>query len=93
MAGSCCAKPIARIIKVGNFEAGLVGLDEALRNVYADAITDDEEIRRALLKWVRKFGNYITPTKEKEYQDALLKEYKSYMRKIEVERKKAGVRS
>ncbi len=93
MAGSCCAKPIARIIKVGNFEAGLVGLDEALRNVYADAITDDEEIRRALLKWVRKFGNYITPTKEKEYQDALLKEYKSYMRKIEAEQKKTSVRS
>jgi len=34
MPGSCCAKPVARIIKVAEFEAGLVGLDQALRNVY-----------------------------------------------------------
>jgi hypothetical protein len=34
MARSCCAKPITRIIKVAEFEAGLVGLDQALRNVY-----------------------------------------------------------
>ncbi len=93
MAGSCCAKPIAKIIKIGNFEAGLVGLDEALRNVYISAITDDEEIRRALLKWVKEFGNYVTPTVEKEYQDALLREYKSYVRKIEGEQKKASARS
>jgi len=34
MARSCCAKLIAKIIKVGTFEAGLMGLEQAIQNVY-----------------------------------------------------------
>ncbi len=92
MAGSCCAKPIARIIKVGNFEAGLIGLDEALRNVYISAVADEEEIRKALLTWIKDFGNYIAPTRENEYQDALLREYKIYLRKLEIDQTKSDTR-
>jgi hypothetical protein len=88
MVRGCCAKPVARIIKVGNFEAGLVGLDESLRNVYVSAIADEEEIRRDLLTWIKEFGNYIVPSREHDYQDARLREYKIFVRKAETEQKK-----
>jgi hypothetical protein len=88
MARACCSRPITRIIRIGNVEAGLIGLDESLKNVYMRAIADEEEIRGALLKLVREFGNYIAPSRENEYQDALLREYKIYVLKAETERKK-----
>ena len=34
MPKSCCVKPIAKIIKVGTFDAGIIGLEEALKNIY-----------------------------------------------------------
>jgi hypothetical protein len=46
MAGACCAKPVTRIIRVAEFEAGILGLDQALRNVYVGGRADEEEMRR-----------------------------------------------
>jgi hypothetical protein len=80
---SCCSKPVARIIKVAEFEAGLVGLDEALRNVYISGLDDEAGIQRDLLKWIKDFGNYIAPSREKDYQEALLREYKKYAESME----------
>jgi hypothetical protein len=77
--GSCCAKPITRKIRVADFEAGLIGLDQAILNVYTAGVTSDEEIKKDLLTWVRDFGNYVTPSREQDYKHALLREYKAYV--------------
>ena len=88
MAGTCCAKPITRIIKVAEFEAGIRGLDQALRNVYISGLVHEEEIQRDLLKWIKEFGNYITPSREGDYRKALLRDYREYLRTAKHEGKK-----
>jgi hypothetical protein len=85
MTGSCCAKPIATIIKVGASEAGISGLEAALRNVYVSGITDEEQIKSDLLQWVRQFGNYVATTSENDYKKALLREYQQYAERVKNE--------
>jgi hypothetical protein len=79
MTGSCCAKPVTRIIKVADFEAGIIGLDQALLNVYVAGATVDEAIKKELLHLIRDYGNYVSPSREDDYKHALLREYKSYV--------------
>ena len=79
MAGSCCAKPITRIIKVAEFEAGILGLDQALQNVYVSGLKSEEDIQRDLLQWIKTFGNYVSPSREADYGRALLREYRTYV--------------
>jgi hypothetical protein len=87
MARACCTKPIARIIKVAGFEAGILGLDQALHNVYIRRLVNEEEIQRDLLKWIKEFGNYISPSRENDYMAALLREYRKYVRSVKGENK------
>jgi hypothetical protein len=82
MPSSCCGRPIATIINVGNFEAGITGLETALRNVYMTGIVDEEQIKSELLRWVKEFGNYISPGTEEIYKEALLREFKKYSENI-----------
>ncbi len=82
----CCAKPLTRIIKVGNFEAGLMGLDDALGSVMTQSIGNEDELARTLLEMLKKSGNYIAPSKEEEYKAALLREYKAYRANAERQR-------
>jgi len=93
MAPSCCAKAITRIIKVAEFEAGLMGLDQALRNVYISGLNEEEEIKRDLLKWIKDFGNYISPSRENDYKEALLREYRKYVINVKREGKEESARS
>ncbi len=86
----CCPKPVARIIEVADFEAGLVGLDEALRSVYLSGIDDHARIQQDLLKWIKEFGNYISPSRENDYKEALLREYKAYVEHAEGVQAKGG---
>jgi len=78
MARPCCAKLVARIIKVADFEAGIVGLEEAFVNVCRGEARDEEQLKAELLSCVREFGNYISPSREADYQEALLREYKKF---------------
>ena len=87
MSGSCCGRPIATIIKVGDFEADISRLEAALQSVYVTGIEDEEQIKSELLRWVKEFGNYISPGTEDKYKEALLREYKKYAAKIEREAK------
>lgn len=82
MVGGCCSKPIARIIKVGKSDAGLVGLDQALRKVYMSGLEDEQEIQRDLLQRVKESGNYVPPSTENDYKEALLREYRNYVLSI-----------
>jgi hypothetical protein len=83
MTRSCCAKPIARIIQVGDVEAGIIGLDQILAIVHASGVRDDQRTRDTLVRAVRDFGNYIAPVKECEYADALMREYSLYKKGFE----------
>ena len=38
MGSSCCGKPMATIIRVADFEAGILGLENAFMNVYKKAL-------------------------------------------------------
>jgi hypothetical protein len=71
----CCAKPIARIIQVGDSGSGIVGLDELLRTALASAMNDEQAIKTSLLAMARTYGNYIIPEKEEAYKEALYREY------------------
>ncbi len=77
MAGRCCSKPITRIIRVAEFEAGLMGLDQALQDVLEMELRDEEDIQRELIRRVRECGNYISSSRENDYKEALLREYRT----------------
>jgi len=81
MSKSCCVKPIAKIIKVGTFDAGIIGLEETLKLVYTSGVKDEEHIKAELLRLVKEFGNYIAPGTELDYKDALLREYQKFIEK------------
>ena len=85
MPGSCCGKPVAKIIKVGDLEAGLIGLDQALQNVYSAGVNGEEEVKQELLRLIRDFGNYISPSRESDYKEALLREYGNYVANLQRE--------
>jgi len=93
MARACCAKPIARIIKVAELTVGLMGLDQALRNVYMNGLDNEEAIQRDLLQWIKEFGNYISPSREYDYKEALLREYRKYVKSVKGEGKEDAARS
>jgi hypothetical protein len=78
MARSCCAKPIARIIEIADFEAGIIGLEETFWNVDAMGLEDETRLKAELLSVIREFGNYVSRTSESEYKEALLREYKKF---------------
>jgi hypothetical protein len=76
-------KPIAKIIKVRDFEAGIVGLETAMQNVYRADIKDKEQAKTELLRFVKDFGNYISAGMEGDYKDALWREYLKFTVRIE----------
>jgi hypothetical protein len=83
----CCIKPIAKIIKIGDTQVGLTGLETAFRNVFELKIQDDEIIKNELLSQIIEFGNYITQSRESDYKEALLREYKIFCKIFEVKLK------
>jgi len=52
-------KPVARIIKVADFEAGVIGLEDALRNVARMGLEDENRVSEKLLFAIRELGNYV----------------------------------
>ena len=93
MGGACCAKPIAKIIKVADLEVGITGLKQALHNVYVSGRVVEEEIQCDLLKWIKELGNYVTPSMEDDYKKALLREYRDYLKSVEHKAKSDSDRS
>jgi hypothetical protein len=83
MGSSCCAKPIVRIIKVDDVDAGMKGLDLAIQNVYLMDLDDEEKLKSELVRCVRDFGNYIAPSREAAYKEALLREYNLFVAEVQ----------
>ena len=77
----CCSKPEIHIIRVAEFEAGLRGLDEVFLQTFLSREMDEESIVAALLTRLRLAGNYIAPSREEAYREALLREYKVFVGK------------
>ena len=81
MPRSCCARPIATIIKVGNSEAGIRGLEQIMKSAHNSGITNDEGLKSELLALARDRGNFIAPNVEHAYKEAFLREYKLFCKR------------
>lgn len=79
--GSCCGPSGVRIIKVGTFEAGIVGLEEILQAA-AGLRECDEVLAVRLVEQARTFGNYIPPASERLYAEAFLRELRAYRQRV-----------
>lgn len=79
--GSCCGPSSVKIINVGSFEAGIVGLEEILRAA-ANLRESDEALASQLVAQARTFGNYIPPASERLYAEAFLRELRAYRQRV-----------
>jgi hypothetical protein len=61
------------------FNSDIVGLKAPLRNVLISVVTDEEQIKSALPKWVKDFGNYFAPRIESDYYVASLRECRKFI--------------
>lgn len=57
-----------------------MGLDEIFQMVLASGLDDDRRLATELIALARQYGNYITPSVEELYKEALLREYKLFYR-------------
>jgi hypothetical protein len=46
-----------------------------------------------LLRWIRDFGNYVSPSRENDYKQALLREYKIYVVSLQREARQEDAHS
>jgi len=79
----CCAEAAARMVKkltIGRSEVGIANLENVLKEVAEMKLTDDDAVKRELLKRVRIY-NYVAASANDEYAGALLKEYKRPVRR------------
>jgi hypothetical protein len=59
-----CSKPTDTIIKVGHFEAGIVGLDDISERARASGQDDEQKLEEVLVPLARQRGHYIAPAVE-----------------------------
>jgi hypothetical protein len=74
----CCAADALRRIRqipINGIPTGICMLDECIAEIKTQALTNEPEIRSALLKRVNVY-NYIPRNVEDEYAHALFEEYK-----------------
>lgn len=77
---SCCGSlPGVRFIEVNGSQVGLLGLDEALEAVKRLGLQDEEQIKGELLARVKQ-NNYVTPSYEPYYKEALWREYQALVK-------------
>jgi hypothetical protein len=55
-------------------------LEKIFKEIIDSGITDKDKIKDELLKLARKYDNYITANEERDYKDALLREFLKYYR-------------
>lgn len=74
----CCPAAAARILKkltlADGFQAGILYLEEILKEVADLKLVDNETIRKELLKRV-KIYDYVAPGADNEYSEALFNDY------------------
>ena len=76
MCGPCCpGKPNVKNIKVGGQSIGISGYEEIMSRGLAHIEDSDAEQKRVLLDELKK-NNYVPPTMERQYLDAIWAEFK-----------------
>jgi len=79
MARGCCPPKGIRIIRVGDFEAGVKGLEQVLEKAYQQGwLPEQEGLGKALVEGLRAAGNYIGSKVEAAYGEALTNLYREY---------------
>lgn len=79
MARGCCPAKGIRIIRVGNFEAGVRGLDQVLEEAYRQGwLPEQEDLKEMLVAGLRAAGNYMSAKYEAAYEEALANIYREY---------------
>jgi small redox-active disulfide protein 2 len=79
MTKGCCPKGL-RKIRVADFEAGVTGLDTALEEACrAGRRPDAPDLGAKLVSALRKAGNYISPSEETAYAEALVRLYANFL--------------
>ena len=66
-----------KMVSIGGFTVGLVGLDEVFEELYREGRAPSEDVKGLLLSRV-KARNYVPPKAEVQYAEALLKEYRKF---------------
>jgi len=85
----CCAAAAAGMIKklvLPSGEVGIVNLESILKAAVDMNLADDNAIKKELLNRV-KIYNYVAPSTDNEYSEALLEAYKRQHREIQREGK------
>ncbi len=86
----CCAAAAARMVKKlvlpGDFQVGITNLENIIKEVANLKLVDDNAVKKELLKRV-KIYNYVAPSADNEYSEALLEEYKRHHCEIQREGK------
>jgi small redox-active disulfide protein 2 len=78
-------------INVADHRVGLRNLEEALEKVRSRSISDEDELKRALVEEMRNMKNYIPASAEHEYGKALLREYRRLLGEPIEEDEEAGL--
>lgn len=78
-------------ITVDGIETGLTGLENAIMYVKGLNLFDEEKIKEELLIKIKELGNYITPSKEKSYKNALFEEYINHLNNEEKKTKISNI--
>ncbi len=85
----CCPAAAARMIRrlaLPGGEVGIVNLDSILKAVADLRLAADNAIKEELLNRI-KIYNYVAPSADNEYSEALLEEYKRQHRETKREGK------
>jgi hypothetical protein len=90
MSPACCGPKNFRIIKVGDSRAGVTGLDHLLEQASLEGWSPrDQRLGERLVEGLRAAGNFVAPTSETAYAEALLGLYHDYVGANQKEKPKA----
>ncbi len=68
----CCGIKGLRMVRIGNDMVGLTGVNAILESLYIEGWSpDDEGLGQSVVARLREAGNYITPSGESAYGEAL----------------------
>jgi hypothetical protein len=70
----CSGKSTSRNLRIGGQDVGIAGIDKILGKTLELPKASDEELKAVLLKELKSY-NYVPPSMEKDYVEALWKEY------------------
>lgn len=88
-----CPDAIIKKLKVGDKYIPVRGLEPVMFLVFNLKIKDETEILNKLMSEIRELDNVIPDIIESDFKICLLKEYKSFVDKINLNRNKRLVRN